>query len=195
MIDWLRIACQWILSMNVTGRCSAKRSTSVLRQKHCLTGLVISIFLASVLLIHLFSNTFARLHLSYTQQASISDTKLKLDRFLCDNTTDHACEKITCAVILRAQNGRLGNRMFMFASAYGLARAHQCRLHVSDAMSLEWRASLSSILSVRFSLTWCNRTHSVIWRLQAFGSPICILTATETMCNEYSAANMRHWSD
>ena len=46
--------------------------------------------------------------------------------------TDHPCERIRCNVITSSNGGRLGNRMFMFAAAYGLARAHRCRLHVSD---------------------------------------------------------------
>lgn len=41
-----------------------------------------------------------------------------------------------CAVILRHSEGRLGNRMFMFASAYGLARTHACLLYV-DAWILQ----------------------------------------------------------
>ena len=40
-------------------------------------------------------------------------------------------------VILRISGGRLGNRMFMFASAYGLARTHNCRLHVSKSILAE----------------------------------------------------------
>jgi galactoside 2-L-fucosyltransferase 1/2 len=51
------------------------------------------------------------------------------------NLTEHPCERIRCAVILRSSGGRLGNRMFMFASAYGLARTHHCRLHVSDKVN------------------------------------------------------------
>ncbi|UJR26502.1 hypothetical protein I4U23_007829 [Adineta vaga] len=35
-----------------------------------------------------------------------------------------------CNVILRETSGGLGNRMFMYASAYGLARTKNCRLHV-----------------------------------------------------------------
>ena len=155
--------------MNVTGRRSAKRRASFLRQKHCLIGLAIFILLATVLLIHLFSDTlFAQLPLSYTQQASISDaafigtnvslfTTWNLDQLLCDNTTDHACERIRCAVILRAKNGRLGNRMFMFASAYGLARTHQCRLHVSDAI----REELSNHFSMKSidARIWLSNEH------------------------------------
>lgn len=74
-----------------------------------------------------------------------SSTTTSFDEILCNNMsnyrqvnqTDHPCERIRCAVILRKSDGRLGNRMFMFASAYGLARTHHCRLHVSDKVNGE----------------------------------------------------------
>ncbi len=67
------------------------------------------------------------------------------DGSLCDNFTKfqaknisyNPCEQIRCALVLRSSAGRLGNRMFMFASAYGLARAHHCRLHVSSSILKE----------------------------------------------------------
>lgn len=38
----------------------------------------------------------------------------------------------SCVVILKQQLGRLGNLMFKFASAYGLARHHRCKLYVDE---------------------------------------------------------------
>lgn len=69
-------------------------------------------------------------------------TTTTYDHVLCNNMTQskpvnisvHPCEKVRCMVILRESFGRLGNRMFMFASAYGLARVHNCRLHVSSGI-------------------------------------------------------------
>jgi hypothetical protein len=36
----------------------------------------------------------------------------------------------SCLIIIRTADGGKGNRMFLFASAYGLARLHQCELYV-----------------------------------------------------------------
>ncbi|CAF1939774.1 unnamed protein product [Rotaria magnacalcarata] len=67
-------------------------------------------------------------------------TTTSFDEVLCDNITesktinmpDNPCERIRCNILLRQSGGRLGNRMFMFASAYGLARTHNCRLFVAQ---------------------------------------------------------------
>ena len=40
-------------------------------------------------------------------------------------------QRVQCSIILRDQSGRLGNRLFMFASAIGLALTHSCYLHIS----------------------------------------------------------------
>ncbi|CAF3986267.1 unnamed protein product, partial [Rotaria sordida] len=44
---------------------------------------------------------------------------------------DKAQGPSTCLIIIRSADGALGNRMFLFASAYGLARLHQCQLYVA----------------------------------------------------------------
>ena len=80
-----------------------------------------------------------------TSSTQSTSTTIIFDEALCNNMSDsrqvnrteHPCERIRCAVILRSSTGRLGNRMFMFASAYGLARAHHCRLHVTDSINRE----------------------------------------------------------
>jgi galactoside 2-L-fucosyltransferase 1/2 len=63
------------------------------------------------------------------------------DETLCDNLTEYhpnnPCERIRCAIVLRSSGGRLGNRMFMFASAYGLARTQNCHLYVSATIRNE----------------------------------------------------------
>jgi len=76
---------------------------------------------------------------------SSSPTTINIDEILCDNITEfktrnisqNPCERIRCSIILLSSGGRLGNRMFMFASAYGLARTHNCRLHVSRSILIE----------------------------------------------------------
>ena len=60
------------------------------------------------------------------------------------NTSQNPCEQIRCSVILRNSGGRLGNRMFMFASAYGLARTQNCRLHVADSILKELSREFSN---------------------------------------------------
>ena len=79
-------------------------------------------------------------HITSTFQRT--STIKNFDEILCDNLTEYRtsnisrnpCERIRCAIILRASGGRLGNRMFIYASAYGLARTHNCRLHVSTSI-------------------------------------------------------------
>lgn len=44
---------------------------------------------------------------------------------------DKAQSPSTCLMIVRDTDGGIGNRMFLFASAYGLARLHQCDLYVA----------------------------------------------------------------
>ncbi|CAF1268363.1 unnamed protein product [Rotaria sp. Silwood1] len=44
---------------------------------------------------------------------------------------DKAQGPATCLIIIRSADGALGNRMFLFASAYGLSRLHQCQLYVA----------------------------------------------------------------
>lgn len=81
---------------------------------------------------------------SMTNVLSKTTTQNSTEIF-CDNHTSinlsnmssNPCERIRCTVILRRSGGRLGNRMFMFASAYGLARAHHCYLYVSGAIRAE----------------------------------------------------------
>ncbi|CAF4003523.1 unnamed protein product, partial [Rotaria sp. Silwood1] len=47
------------------------------------------------------------------------------------NLHDKAQGPATCLIIIRSADGALGNRMFLFASAYGLSRLHQCQLYVA----------------------------------------------------------------
>lgn len=44
---------------------------------------------------------------------------------------DKARPPATCLIIARTTDGGIGNRMFLFASAYGLARLHQCNLYAA----------------------------------------------------------------
>jgi galactoside 2-L-fucosyltransferase 1/2 len=46
-------------------------------------------------------------------------------------------DRMPCVVVLKEKIGRLGNRLFMFASAYGIARTHNCYLYISDTFMTE----------------------------------------------------------
>ncbi|CAF1376447.1 unnamed protein product [Rotaria sordida] len=54
-------------------------------------------------------------------------------------TTLHQ-QKVRCIVYVNDRLGRLGNRMFMIASAYGLARLHSCQLYLSPEIINEMNA-------------------------------------------------------
>jgi hypothetical protein len=57
---------------------------------------------------------------------------LILNRYNASNIMhDKAQGPATCLIIIRTADGAIGNRMFLFASAYGLARLHQCKLYVA----------------------------------------------------------------
>lgn len=48
-----------------------------------------------------------------------------------EKIVDKAQPPATCLMMIRDTDGGIGNRMFLFASAYGLARLHQCDLYVA----------------------------------------------------------------
>ena len=45
-----------------------------------------------------------------------------------------------CLISIRTADGAIGNRMFLFASAYGLARLHQCELYVAPWILTDLRS-------------------------------------------------------
>ena len=59
-------------------------------------------------------------------------------------------EKLQCIIYTKEHEGRLGNRMFMVASAYGLARLHSCQLYLTprivNKMSAMFNFDLSPFL-------------------------------------------------
>lgn len=61
-----------------------------------------------------------------------SDGKSTLNSYNQTNQLkDKAQGPATCLIIIRSADGAIGNRMFLFASAYGVARLHQCQLYVA----------------------------------------------------------------
>lgn len=49
-------------------------------------------------------------------------------------------QKPSCLLVIRTADGAIGNRMFLFASAYGLARLHQCELYVAPWILTDLRS-------------------------------------------------------
>jgi len=67
---------------------------------------------------------------------------------------DKARGPATCLIIIRTADGQFGNRMFLFASAYGLARLHQCNLWVGHWIINDLRtAFLININQTKVQLT------------------------------------------
>ncbi len=62
-------------------------------------------------------------------------------------------DRFPCVIVIRPGGGRLGNRMFLFASAYGLASWHMCGLHIEsdlfNNLSAIFRIKLSNIVTKR----------------------------------------------
>lgn len=56
---------------------------------------------------------------------------------------DKAQTPATCLLLIRSADGALGNRMFLFASAYGLARLHQCDLYVAPWILRDLRTTFT----------------------------------------------------
>ena len=91
------------------------------------------------------TTTTANKPITNVTSKTTTTTTRNLDEILCDNRTSfhlssipsNPCARVRCVVVLRHSGGRLGNRMFMFASAYGLARAHHCHLYVSETIRAE----------------------------------------------------------
>ncbi|CAF4111866.1 unnamed protein product, partial [Adineta steineri] len=63
---------------------------------------------------------------------TVEDTGIR-NRFVNRNKTTFNDSK-QCRIILRERSGRLGNHLFIFASAYGLSLQHSCRLYLDDKM-------------------------------------------------------------
>ncbi|CAF1486054.1 unnamed protein product [Adineta steineri] len=55
-----------------------------------------------------------------------------------------------CRIILRQRGGRLGNLLFMFASAYGLSLRHSCQLYINpdiiDELQTTFETNLTNLL-------------------------------------------------
>ncbi|CAF4619677.1 unnamed protein product, partial [Rotaria sp. Silwood2] len=102
-------------------------------------GIVIALFIIYYLLfrenqpkpIFIFINKNS----SYERKDLYVQSIVANDKLIPDYITkisDKAQLPTTCLVIIRTADGGIGNRMFLFASAYGFARLHQCDLYVAS---------------------------------------------------------------
>ena len=80
------------------------------------------------------------------------------------NHPDNPCEKLRCAITVHRNGGRLGNHMFIFASAYGLARTHGCRFYVGDQIMYDVRDSFTMSMkeNLWLSVGQANGLHGVV---------------------------------
>jgi hypothetical protein len=80
------------------------------------------------------------------------------------NHPNNPCERLRCAIVIHRNGGRLGNRMFIFASAYGLARIHGCRLYASEQIVHELKGifKMSVKENLWLSANQANGLHGVI---------------------------------
>lgn len=116
---------------------------------------LISIFKKRVLLVFLVAITVIFVFIS--MQIYITKYKVRFRWWRSIKTTMKPSplshDNTSCAVILRESDGRLGNRLFMFASAYGIARMHGCRLYIDewiiDELSLLFEFDLTSTITLQ----------------------------------------------
>lgn len=87
--------------------------------------------------------TISLSHVSITKSNSLTSFSTVHHETLIpkyEKVTDKRQPPATCLFIIRDTDGGFGNRMFLFASAYGLARLHQCDLYVAPFIIQELRA-------------------------------------------------------
>lgn len=63
----------------------------------------------------------------------------------------HSESTYSCLIVLRKSDGRLGNHMFMYSSAYGLAKKKGCLMHV-EPLVLENLASIFNIKPAKWAI-------------------------------------------
>ena len=112
---------------------------------------------------------YTLLFLSKTTHYNLSLTTFGKTRFNelssmvnVSNVHDHAQFPLQCWIIVQDSQGRLGNRMFLFASAYGLARLHQCHFYVNP---------------------WIIQDLRTVFLLNLTATPIHFLTDNKTISN------------
>lgn len=100
---------------------------------------ILILFLFYYFLLHdnrIQTNTFILYNKNATAKPFVSHiyTYVSHDKLVPDfvnKIINKAQPPATCLILIRTADGAIGNRMFLFSSAYGLARLHQCELYVA----------------------------------------------------------------
>ncbi len=107
---------------------------------------LISYFFGFIAFIFIYYSwlTLSPFILSRSFNAKVYYSSLKqlipIDKYNGKVMRDKAQGPPTCLIIIRSADGGIGNRMFLFASAYGLARLHQCQLYVAPWILIDLRS-------------------------------------------------------
>ena len=129
-----------VIVRDYESRCRSLFRITVSRFNGFVLLMVLSIFLLSYFLVN--QNTFVTpIYLSRPAPSSVAHRTRyvhsyvhpadKLVEDFVKELLDKSQQPSPCLVIIRSADGAIGNRMFLFASAYGLARLHQCDLYVA----------------------------------------------------------------
>lgn len=108
------------------------------------TSVVVAILITAILiyLVSLVTNApSVAHHISFFNSILHNDVKSYEQPSKLRDIDLFAIKQSRCVILLRNSNGRLGNRMFMFASAYGLSRTHACKLYIAQNILNELRTS------------------------------------------------------
>ena len=82
---------------------------------------------------HIYTSFFIIPRTFNSSSIILNDTSKTKELAKLTDTVRLVVNRSRCTIILRQKSGgRLGNRMFIFASAYGLARTHQCQLYIDQ---------------------------------------------------------------
>lgn len=129
--------------MNNSNELQQTNLISSVKKKHIFIGIIFFVIIFSIKLFISTNPNIPSLRVDMTKNVHnstitiLSTNSTSTTIKMTVPTSQDPCEQIRCSVILHSSGGRLGNRMFIFASAYGLARTHNCRLYVSPSVLQE----------------------------------------------------------
>jgi hypothetical protein len=120
-------------------RCSFKHIARVIFAISLL-GIIIIIICQFFIIVRIFFRDKVYSIQSVNRSYAFSPTTKEVFRNIDAYPRDKARAPLSCWIILRHVPGRLGNGMFLFASAYGIARLHQCHLYIAPSILNDLRS-------------------------------------------------------